>query len=420
MIFKRTQLGAEFGRCRKGLGIAKWWAWVVISCFVGVSRVDAGGSVVAWGAGKFVTKNPSDLYDYGQSIIPTNLVSVAMVAGGRCHSLAVKNDGTLVGWGQDLLGQTDFSAATTNEWAISCGALHSLALNTNSTVAVAGDNDYRQTSVPAGLSNVVAVAAGFYHSLGLRSDGTVSAWGMSTNAADIGTDPNYGQCRVPPEATNVVAIAGGGYHSLALRADGTVIGWGKNDFQQINVPAGLSNVVAIAAGAAHSMALREDGTVTVWGQNDYNQTNVPAGLSNVVAIAAGGWHCLALRSDGSVLAWGAGTTAVNTNLVYGQSTVPPGLTNVVQIAAGWVHSLAVVGSAPPVVKAFLTNPSIDANGFSLFVPTRNGRVYQLEYKKSLQGDVWTALPLHAGNGGELRLVDPSNLAGQRYYRVEQW
>jgi len=147
---------------------------------------------------------------------------------------------------------------------------------------------------------------------------------------------------------------------------------------------------------------------------------VPAGLSNVVAVAAGGWHCLALRSDGTVVAWGAGGPSTNANVACGQNVVPKGLSNVVQIAAGTVHSLSLVGAGPPVSKAMLHGPETGTNGFSVSIPTRNGRVYRLESSDALKGAEWTALPLQAGNGGELALTDTTVGAGPRFYRVREW
>jgi hypothetical protein len=372
----------------------------------------AGNSVVAWGAGKI--KKPSDNNDYGQSIVPANLTNAVLARGGWRHSLALKADGTLQGWGDDSLGQTDFSPAN-GFVAISCGDLFSLGLKTNGFVVAAGDDYYGQAEVPSSLTNAVAVECGFYHGLALRSDGTVAAWG--------GGDPKsvvyYGQAIVPAGLSNVVAIAGGGWHSLVLRADGTVFAWGRGDDGQTAIPVGLIHVVAIGAGAAHNIALTAEGTVVAWGLNTYGQTNVPPGLSNVVAIAAGGWHNLALKRDGTVVAWGAGSGS-NPNVDYGQNLVPANLTNVVRIAAGELHSLAVVGSGPPVSQLALPQPSLDAAGFEVSPPTQNGKVYQLQHTDSLTNRVWQSLPLHAGTGGPLPLLDPAPAAPQRFYRVGQW
>jgi len=379
-------------------------------------HASAGTRVVAWGAGTIY--NPSDNNDFGQSIVPANLTNAVQVAGGWRHSLALKANGTVQGWGDDTVGQINFPDGD-NYMAIACGVEHSLALLTNGTVSAEGDNSYGEGDVPNGLTNVVAIAAGYYHSLALESDGTVVAWGADDGVDPVGTNPNYGQADVPTNLASVVAISGGGYHSLALKSDGTLAEWGDQNSWGGQIPAGLSNVVAIAAGAEHNVALLANGVLAVWGSNTFGQTNIPAGLSNVVAVAAGGFHTLALKSNGTLIAWGAGI-GTNPNVDYGQSTVPTGLTNITQITAGFVNSLVLEGSAPLGLTALLTVNSLGTNGFSISLPSRNGRVYQLEYNSSLTNPVWTGLPLQAGNGGVLRLNDPALPATQRFYRVNRW
>jgi alpha-tubulin suppressor-like RCC1 family protein len=373
-----------------------------------LSEARAANRVVAWGAGKVV--NTSNGNDYGQSIVPAGLTNVAMVAGGWRHSMSLQADGKVAGWGDDTFGQTDFQL-TNNYEAVVSGDLFTMTLLTNRTVETEGDVFYDQGDVPTNLSNVVAIACGFYHGVALKSDGTVVAWGGQGSV-------DYGQGTVPPGLSNVVAIAGGGWHSLALKSDGTLEAWGRNDYGQCDTD-GVSNVVAIAAGAAHDLVLKSDGTVDAWGLNTYREAVVPFGLSNVIAIACGGWHNLALMSDGTVKAWGAGSGS-NANVDYHQDMVPVGLSNVVQIAAGKVHSLALVGDAPPVTKALLSNFSFGTNGFSVSAPTRNGRVYRLEYVSSLSDQTWTALPLLAGSGGNLLFNDRDASSAQRFYRIREW
>src|SRR5713101_7146147 len=77
------------------------------------------------------------------------------------------------------------------------------------------------------------------------------------------------------------------------------------------------------------------------------------------------------------------SAACDTLVVYGQNVVPQGLSNVVQIAAGAVHSLAFVGNERPVSSAALHSARWTTNGFSVSLPTKNGRVYVLEFKTSL-------------------------------------
>jgi len=411
-VYERNRL-----QLTRAANLKLFFLCLVISWLAHASAIAVATNVIAWGAGTNVS-NPPDFNNYGQSIVPTNLIDAVSASGGWRHSLALLQNGKLRGWGDDTLGQIDLPIGS-NFVAIACGRLHSLALRSDGTVEAFGDDFYGQVDMPTNLPNVIAISAGFFHSLALTPEGKVIAWGLSANDTSIGTDPNYGQTRIPGSLSNVVEISAGGWHSLALKADGTVQGWGRNDDGQADVPANLTNVTAIAAGGAHNLALRADGTVIAWGQNIYGQTNVPAGLSNVIAIAAGGWHSLALKSDGTVVAWGAGK-GTDTFVDCKQTVVPNGLNSVGFIAAGLVHSLAVqTGSLVP-SHVSLKNPTLTSNGFSIELPTRSGHVYRLEYKDSLASNTWTPLPLNAGTGQVMPLTDTNAPPGQRFYRAREW
>jgi hypothetical protein len=167
----------------------------------------------------------------------------------------------------------------------------------------------------------------------------------------------------------------------------------------------------VAAGLAYGVALKADGTVAVWGSAS-SVLDIPAGLSNVVAIASGTDHCLALKADGTVIAWGRND--------FSQTVVPEGLTNVVAVSAGDYHSFALVHDHPPVLTALAENPAFNGTNFSVQIPTQSGRVYRLEYKQSLADADWIPLPLVAGNGKTLTLMDQSAGASDRYYRVRWW
>jgi hypothetical protein len=118
---------------------------------------------------------------------------------------------------------------------------YSLALKNNGTVVAWGVNDLGQTSVPGGLSTVAAIAGNQTYCLALRSNGTVTAWGAAPT--------------VPGGLTGVVGIAAGENHSLAVKSDGTVVAWGSNQSGESSIPAGLTGVTAVAGGWNHSVAL---------------------------------------------------------------------------------------------------------------------------------------------------------------------
>ena len=281
------------------------------------------GSIVGWGTVAF---------DSG------DLASKDFVAitGGFGHYLALKSDGSIVGWGAGQYGQ-----ATPPEGddfvAIAAGRSHSLALRSDGSVVGWGSNTYPygfggsaecgQAAPPEG-NDFVAIAAGGLHSLALKSDGSIVGWGAGTE--DLGRDPDYGQA-TPPEGDDFVAVAAGGLHSLALKSDGSIVGWGGNDYGQATPPEG-NDFVAVAAGEYHSLALKSDGSIVGWGSNDHGKATPPDG-NDFVAVAAGGSHSLALKSDGSIVGWGD-------NWFCGQATPPEG-NDFVAIAAGSWHSVAL-------------------------------------------------------------------------------
>lgn len=348
------------------------------------------GQVAAWGTS-------GDLPG-GEAVVPVGATNLLAVAAGKDFKLALKADGSLLGWGTPYqAGGVTIPEELSGVVAISGRGDSVLALRSDGTVVAWGDDTLGQTDVPYGLGDVVAIAAGTYHGLALKADGTVAGWGGESGEADV-----------PLDLTNVVAVAAGSRFSLALTAAGMVVAWGDAAPQ---LPP-LTDVVAIAAGADHALALLGNGTVVAWGSNDLGQASVPADLANVVAIAAGATHSLALLADGTVVGWGKHNKA--------PADPPAGLANVVAISAGDQQCLAIVGDGPPVPGAMASSPALSEAGFQFSVPSQSGRVYALEYKNSLEDASWTALPLVAGNGGELRLTDPAPDGIQRFYRVRRW
>jgi hypothetical protein len=339
------------------------------------------GSVIGWGA------NSS-----GQTTAPAGGNFVA-VAAGAYHSLGLKADGSVIGWGLNTAGQASAPAGG-NVVAVSAGAYHSLALKTDGSVIGWGDNGDGKATPPSG-TNVVAVAAGGYHSLALKTDGSIVGWGSN----------NYGQTNAPA-GTNFVAVSAGGFHSLALKTDGSIIGWGNNGSAQATAPAG-SNFVAVAAGWIHSLALKADGSIIGWGSNSDGQTNAPTG-TNFVAVAAGGYHSLALKTDGSIIGWGYNpegqTTVPAPNADFG---VPCG-SGVAPSSGSWTGGYTVVisgsnlGNGSDITQVTLCGVSVDSitsqSATQIVVVARAStaglgdvRVFSTSYGETVKANAFTYL-----------------------------
>ncbi len=323
-------------------------------------RVFGWGYNVAGQATGIPNDEPPNTPNYAAGFVKIDgsvLTNVVAVAAGRFHSLALNSDGQVFGWGGNIGGK---AAGYTNSYpnrangpvriggqalngitAIAAGEDFSLALKTNGTVVGWGETFHHAQIVPDDLSNVVSIAAGADYGLALKADGTAVSWGARkgvlagvSNIVAIAAGGEYftpalallgdgtvvqweryaDRRDVPPEVKDIVAISEGDAHRLALKRDGTVIGWDSNQFGEATgtpttsypnsasgpvIIAGhsLSNVVAISAGYDFSLALKSDGRVIGWGKNSARQTDIPAGLSGVVAISAGEHFCLAITTN---------------------------------------------------------------------------------------------------------------------------
>lgn len=315
------------------------------------------------------------------------------VSANADHTLVVKPDGSLWGWGGNSNGQLGINSTTRQDLpvavstlssgvvGVAAGQMHSLALKSDGTVWAWGWNgsgqlglgDTTQRLVPVQIptfTNVVAIAAGTSHSVAVKSDGTVWIWGAN-NVGQLGTSESSSTVRNSPfqisSLSGVTAITSRANHTLALKSDGTVAAWGQNSngqlgnggttnqFAPVSVSS-LTSVTAISAGDAHSLALKSDGAAWGWGWSGSGQVGngsfssqitTPVAVSNlgaVVAIAAGGRHSLALRADGTALAWGSNIRGqLSDATTYGtQSALPVSLSgtgSIATIAAGYDHTL---------------------------------------------------------------------------------
>jgi hypothetical protein len=296
------------------------------------------GSIRSWGHNYFGQLGDGTNNNTSTPTGVIGLENVRDVKTGRNSNLALKNDGTVWGWGTGQLGNGTYASS------------HNVPVQAS------------------GLTGVTAIAASYQHGLALKSDGTVWAWGLNWKG-EFG-DGTYNNSNVPVQSsgfTGVTAIAAGDRLSLALKSDGTVWACGYNYYGQLgdatnnnsNVPvqvSGLTGISAIASSSLHSLALKNDGTVWAWGYNEYgqlgdgttNNSNVPLqvpGFTGVSAIAAGDYHSLTLRSNGAVWAWGYNEYGQLGDGTTNNSNVPvqvSGLNGMTKIVAGAYHSLAFI------------------------------------------------------------------------------
>ncbi len=303
---------------------------VQVSALSGIKAIAGGGghclalkndsTLMAWGGNFLGQLGNGTNTDSNIPVQVSALSDITAIAGGdEEHSLALKSDGTLWTWGRNFEGQLGIGisgwgiqsnlpvqvSVLSGMIAIAGGRYHSLAVKNDGTAWAWGANGAGQlgngttteSNVPvqiSALSGIIAIAGGGWHSLALKNDGTVWTWGGSLVPVQV------------IALSGITAIAAGEHHSLALKNDGTVWAWGGNNSGQLgtgnntssNVPvqvSALSGITAIAAGNNHSLALKNDGTVWAWGFNNYGQvgngtntsSNVPVQVTGLCQILTG-------------------------------------------------------------------------------------------------------------------------------------
>lgn len=136
-------------------------------------------------------------------------VEVLSVSCGRCHSLAVTNNG-IYSWGAGQFGQLGL------EKKLQCP-------NPELIVSLAQEI-------------VVDAVAGQYHSVALTKDGRVFTWGWGVHG-QLGHG-NTNEKNIPTLVTSLLGtivcqISAGHAHTLVLTADGDVYSFGSNVFGQL-------------------------------------------------------------------------------------------------------------------------------------------------------------------------------------------
>ena len=174
--------------------------------------------------------------------------------------------------------------------SISTGSYHTCALRTDGSVACWGDDMYGQmfgqATPPAG--RFTAVSTGWEHTCGLRRDGVVECWGNDDDG------------RATPPAGTFTAVSAGLWHTCGVRPRGSVECWGVPYSGQSTPPGGT--FASVSAGAEHTCGVQTDGTIACWGRDDDGEATPPDGT--FAAVSARDYHSCGVRTDGTVECWG--------------------------------------------------------------------------------------------------------------------
>jgi len=333
--------------------------------------------------------------DVFAGLMPLNFASpfaMRYVAAGLQTGMAIRNDGTLWGWGRNsgqMLGigggpnvsqNRPVQIGTATNWtSVSVSNGHAVALRSdgsmwswgNNSRGLLGDGSFFAALAPRQISAVGStwrqVSAGGEHTLAIRSDGTLWSWGSNESGQlGIGSAGGWNDYRDRPvqvgTASDWIDIATGARHSLGLRSNGTLWAWGENGGGQLgdgtttnrHLPVQVGSVAtwaSISACAGMSFGIRSNGSLWGWGFNTNGQLgdgtttnrNAPVQLNiphatGWASVSAGNGYAMAMRTDGSIWGWGQNSrgrigdgTTTNRNR---PTQINPATTGWVQVSAG--------------------------------------------------------------------------------------
>ncbi len=400
----------------------------------------SGLTDVAWLTGGYVVKTDGTVWNIsGPANPPTQVAGldeIIMVADGSIHALALRTDGSVWAWGSRTNGKVGDGQtsgnATTPVMVIGPGDVRFVAAGGNDSYAVKDDGSvmywgqptqFSQVSVPTpmlGLQGVVCLSSTSRAAVAVTIEGRILTWGDGTaGALGIGVDTStfsFAEVSLPPgEGGAVFCTSGsdfgsggsmaiitddesihmwgsnnsgclgqgmgpyragvselaapGSYvsihasngHAFVIDGEGRQFAWGLGYGQTPAAPAGYPVMVEVRANPHVKIGRTGTGQVYTWAQSNsqgqlgrfpppYNTPGLVTALPlPATSVSAGGGvrgspFCLAALSDGSVWAWG-----YNQNGQLGDGTatnrsVPvqvPGLSSVVKVFAADTHSMAI-------------------------------------------------------------------------------
>ncbi|WP_415060468.1 T9SS type A sorting domain-containing protein [Flavobacterium sp.] len=228
------------------------------------------------------------------------------IVGSPTHTVGLREDGTLWGWGQNNdyeLGQgvgnnylsqlTPIQIGTDNHWVDvgvtdsgtfalkNDGTFWGCGFNSNVILGFLGNYVYTLSQGPS--NNWSKIKAGSFFILAQKTDGTLWSWGSGT-FGQVGNGQFSGSLTPFQITTDTWKdFAAGSLRSYGIKTDGTLWAWGRNQegqlgdgtFENRNLPTqiGTDNDWdrIYAAGATTTVGVKNDGSVWVWGNNDFGQ-----------------------------------------------------------------------------------------------------------------------------------------------------
>ena len=225
------------------------WSKVVFGQFH-VSAIKTDGTLWMWGSNSYGRLGDNTLVNRSS---PVQTVSGGtnwkQVSGGRCHTVAVKTDGTLWIWGGNALGQLANSDAI---------------IRSSPVQTVSGGTNWKYAD------------AGGDHVMSIKTDGTLWTWGQNAfgQLGDNTLVNRSSPVQTVSGGTNWRQVSGGFYFSTSIKTDGTLWSWGRNQYGQL---------------ATNNTVLRSSPVQTISAGTSWLRVGAHMASSNSAAIRDGCW-----------------------------------------------------------------------------------------------------------------------------------
>jgi alpha-tubulin suppressor-like RCC1 family protein len=299
------------------------WSAVAAGGFYSVA-LDSEGAIYTWGlneGGQLGLGDNDNRYIPNFVRIDSNgdvFNNISAISAGLAHTVILTRAGTVWTCGNNDYGQLGLGDTISanvpfpiigndSDWRVTAsGELHTIAVKTNLSLWGWGCNNKYQLGLGYSNPSTIGItapiqigtesdwsitAAGYYHSMGIKINGTLWAWGLNVcgqlgdgtldikeKPEQIGTDSDWS------------ALTGGELYSLGLKTDRTLWAWGINNNGQlgigftningIDVPTQIgsdSNWSMVSAGAYHTIAIKTNGSIWSWGCNRRMPNLEPSG-----------------------------------------------------------------------------------------------------------------------------------------------